>query len=71
GLEEGEYYDKEDEATIDLHRQVEARGFVDFVYNSHRIYIMKIDPLGSDYENLLRLNEVLDKEVLKKVLITS
>jgi hypothetical protein len=71
GLKEGEYYDKEDEATIDLHRQVEARGFVDFVYNSHMFYIMKIDPLGSDYENLLRLNEVLDKEVLKKVLITS
>jgi hypothetical protein len=62
GLEEVVAYDRVDRATINLLEKVEGdmKVFVDFVYNGHKIYVVKVDPLRDDPENLQRLSVVLE-----------
>ncbi|TRM86547.1 hypothetical protein DJ529_11065 [Sulfolobus sp. C3] len=61
--EDNEYYDEEELATSELDKVVEKEGFIEFQYNGKKLYMMKIDPIDSDYINRERLKRVLENLV--------
>ncbi|MEW9492166.1 MAG: hypothetical protein TQ35_0008215 [Candidatus Aramenus sulfurataquae] len=64
GLDQNkEYYDEEEYATYKLHEIVEKEGVVEFQYNGKKLYIMKIDPLERDRENMEILKSVLKPDI--------